>query len=234
MSDETLVQRAQAGSLPCFAELLRRFEGKVFNFILRRVGGSNNRGGLADAEDLTQETFLRAWEHLRTFTPRFRFSTWLFTIAGRVAIDHLRSRRVRQEAMELMRDRAEDRECSLEGDMLRGDSRDDAVMQGSALWARAERVLNPEQHTALWLRYAEGLAPPEIGRVLGRTQVAVRVMLFRARKALAASVSEPVDRGQVAHSRPGVTPHRPANLTHKHDVARKVAAAREPAAGGVT
>ncbi len=245
LSDETLVVRAQDGSLPCFAELLGRFEGKVFNFILRRIGGANAASKTADAEDLTQETFLRAWEHLRSFTPRFRFSTWLFTIAGRVAIDHLRSRRVRQEALETMRRDAEagtmrddDEEFSMAND------RSERLDACSALWNEAQRVLTGEQHSALWLRYAEDLSPPEIGRVLGRTQVAVRVMLFRARKTLAKRMAQPKDRrGEVAHRKgddAGAVAEsrtRPASGTQARLSATRVhvdvEAGIKPVAGGV-
>src|SRR5262245_42664555 len=81
---EELAVRAAAGSLPCFVELLGRFEGRVFNFLIRRVRLT------ADAEDLTQETFLRAWQNIGRYRPKFRFSTWLFTIASRLAVDHHR------------------------------------------------------------------------------------------------------------------------------------------------
>ena len=58
--------------------------------------------------------------------------------------------------------------------------------QGSLLWDAADRILNETQRTALWLRYAEDLRIKDIARVLGKTSIAVRVILFRARDALAA------------------------------------------------
>src|SRR5262245_7395781 len=90
LSDEELAQRAQAGAMASFVELVGRFEGRVYAFLLRRLGCG---GATSDAEDLTQDTFLRAWQKIGHYQPGRRFSTWLFTIAGRAAIDHHRGRR---------------------------------------------------------------------------------------------------------------------------------------------
>ena len=77
-----LVSRAQHGSLPCFAELVKRFEGRLFNFLVRRTVTTH------DAEDLVQDAFVRAWQRIDQYDPRWQFSTWLFTIANRLAITH--------------------------------------------------------------------------------------------------------------------------------------------------
>ena len=87
---EELALEAQQGSVAAYSELVRVFEGRLYNFLLRRVGSA------ADAEDLTQEAFLRAWQRLGTYRPKWRFSTWLFTIAFRLAVDE--SRRRKREA----------------------------------------------------------------------------------------------------------------------------------------
>ena len=66
--------------MPCFAELVGRFETRIFNFLRRRTTVAT------DAEDLTQDTFMRAWERIGQYEPGRRFSTWLFTVAARLAI----------------------------------------------------------------------------------------------------------------------------------------------------
>ena len=172
---EELAGRAQAGSLPCFVELVGRFEGRVFNFLLRRVRLA------ADAEDLTQETFLRAWQNIGRYRSKFRFSTWLFTIASRLAVDHHRSKRRDWTGVS-----AEIQEARAHRETPPADAHQD----DGGLWGLAATLLTSEQHSALWLRYAEDLTPKEIARVLGRTQIAVRVMLFRARETLAAHIGE--------------------------------------------
>jgi len=175
-SAEELAVRAAAGSLPCFVELLGRFEGRVFNFLIRRVRPA------ADAEDLTQETFLRAWQNIGRYRPKFRFSTWLFTIASRLAVDHHRLKRRHWTGVsaETQAARADRKASSADhpAHLVAEDNDEDS------LWSLAAALLSSEQHSALWLRYAEDLTPKEIARVLGRTQTAVRVMLFRARETL--------------------------------------------------
>ena len=84
-SDEELACRAQQGCAESFEQLLRRFQTPVLHFL-------RHRGFFADAEDLTQETFLRAYENLHRYNRRWAFSTWLFTIARRTSLNHRRRR----------------------------------------------------------------------------------------------------------------------------------------------
>ena len=189
IADEALVLRAQDGSLEAFAEIVARFEGRLFNFIARRLG---TRRLHADAEDLTQETFLRAWRSVREYRPHHRFSTWLFTIASRLVVDHLRHRSVRRAAHNTMAETFTQREAAPD----RATSADDRA-DGSRLWRIASQILSDDQHAALWLRYAEDLSPGEVARVLGKNEVAVRVMLFRARQALAPHVPIAGDHGDL-------------------------------------
>ena len=189
-----LVSRAQSGSLPCFAELVKRFEGRLFNFLRRRTGSTH------DAEDLVQDAFVRAWQRIDQYDARWQFSTWLFTIAHRLAITHGRRRQ---------------REVTwAEGSDVPTVERDDPARavddreQCGLLWDTADRILSESQRMVLWLRYAEELSNKEIARVLGRSQISVRVTLFRAREALAAHElrdrtrrnrdTEPCDTRQVA------------------------------------
>ncbi len=167
-----LVSRAQRGSLPCFAELVKRFEGRLFNFLRRRTGLTH------DAEDLVQDTFVRAWQRIDQYDSRWQFSTWLFTIAHRLAITHGR-RRQREVGWSDGR----------EPPTVERDDPARAIAdreQSGLLWETAERILTESQRTVLWLRYAEELSNRDIARVLGRSQISVRVTLFRAREALAA------------------------------------------------
>jgi RNA polymerase sigma-70 factor (ECF subfamily) len=166
--------------MPCFVELIGRFEGRVFNFLLRRVHPA------IEAEDLTQETFLRAWQNIGRYRPKFRFSTWLFTIASRLAVDHHRSKRRHWSGVsaETQAARAHRQASSCDDPAhIAAESQDEG-----SLWSLAAALLSSEQHSVLWLRYAEDLTPKEIARVLGRTQIAVRVMLFRARETLVAHI----------------------------------------------
>ena len=86
-NDQQLAQRLQAGDEAALTEILTRYQKPVLNFVYRLLGNA------ADAEDVAQETFVRAYQHIRRYTPREKFSTWLFAIARHAALDKLRYRK---------------------------------------------------------------------------------------------------------------------------------------------
>ena len=174
-TNEELALLAARENLAAFNELVVRFEARLYNFLLRRVSSRT------DAEDLTQEAFVRAWERIESYDPTWRFSTWLFTIASRLAVSqHRRSRPTAHlENDEQVRTQPPD-----------GRDAERDVRDGGNLWLLAAAALKPEQHTALWLRYAEDMGIGEIAQVLGKTHVGVRVCLFRARQMLADKARE--------------------------------------------
>jgi len=167
-SDEELARRAQRGCAESMDQLLRRFQVPVLHFLRRR-------GHAADAEDILQETFLRAYENLHRYRPRWAFAAWLFTIARRTGITH--RRRVRM---------AGNTESTAEVAAPAGEPL--AGMLAAAARRRwgdlAAEALTEEQHTALWLHYVEDKPVRNIALVLGRTRTSVKVILHRARKKL--------------------------------------------------
>ena len=76
--------------------------------------------------------------------------------------------------------------------------------EGRALWDTATRILRPEERSALWLRYSEDLSMDEIGAILGRPAVTVRVLLFRARARLGDALEERGPRRSAALDRPAL------------------------------
>src|SRR3954447_15843472 len=85
-----LVRQARGGCEDAFTVLSRRFQPRLLNLLERRL-----RGRRSDAEDVAQEALAKAFRHLDRFDSQYRFSTWLYTIALRVAHDHARSWRRR-------------------------------------------------------------------------------------------------------------------------------------------
>ncbi|GJQ28266.1 MAG: Ecf-type RNA polymerase sigma factor [Phycisphaerae bacterium] len=171
LSAEQLAVRAGKGgpdARACFERLVALYTERLFNFLLRRCRSRDQ------AEDLTQEAFTRAWERIGAYSPSWRFSTWLFTIATRQAISrHRKDQRERRgDVPERIAPALADHGGTID--------------LGARLWALAAERLTEEQHAALWLRYAEDLRIDEIARVMNKTGVGVRVCLFRARQALAA------------------------------------------------
>ncbi len=89
-TDEMLMVRYQRGDREAFAELVRRYERPIFNFVIRQLRHANT------AEDLTQDVFLRVVQRAGEFKHEARFSTWLYTIARNLSIDQLRKNRLRR------------------------------------------------------------------------------------------------------------------------------------------
>ena len=169
--DAELGRRLREGSAESFAELDRRFRGRLLYALQKRLPRRE------DAEDVVQQTMLRVFEKRHLFDPGERLSPWVFTIALRLAVEHGRRKRLpvspeAGSALELA-DRAPP-----------PDARLDQAEQRDALWALADRVLKPDQWTALWLHYGEEMSLAEVARSLGKTKTAASVHLFRARQAL--------------------------------------------------
>ena len=167
-SDEELARQSQAGSLTAFEELVYRYEGRIYGFI------SNACHNAADAGEVTQDTFVRAFQAIGQFDCGRGFGPWLFTIARRKCIDHHRSApSAADEPMPELSDNDDPAEL-----LARQEER-------QSLWGLARRRLPESQFQALWLRYAEDMSVAGVAQVLRKTQTHVKVLLFRARRVLA-------------------------------------------------
>ena len=167
-SDEQLARQSAAGCSRAFAQLVGRYDRRVIRFVRRWARNEH------DAEDIAQEAFVEAWRRLDRYDDRWRFSTWLYTIASRRAISHVRRAARPCPPAPHTRPRFAPPDLTIEGEEQR-----------DRLRKLAERLLTDDQRSALWLRYTEDMSPRDIARILGRRPVAVRVMLFRARDRLA-------------------------------------------------
>ena len=163
-----LVAACLAGDEDAFARIVRACTDRLFNFLLRFARNPH------DAEDLVQETLLKAYRNLGRFDLSRPFLPWLFTIARRTALNHLRGLRPTEELSEELV-AGESGAGTIETLAARDDS--------DRLWRLARR-LKPRQYEALWLRYGEGLEVPEVAAVLRTNALYVKVLLHRARRAL--------------------------------------------------
>lgn len=168
-----LVRRARGGCADSFTELSRRFRPRLVCLVERRLGG-----GRGDAEDVAQEALVRAFGRLDQFDPRYRFSTWLYTIAIRLAHDHARRRRRRPRLATL-----DEASCAAPATEVEREA--EAREEATNVWRLAKCVLSETQFTAMWLRYGEDLSPADVAQVMGRSRIGVRVLLHRARTRLA-------------------------------------------------
>jgi RNA polymerase sigma-70 factor (ECF subfamily) len=164
-TDESLAAAAAGGDRAAFGALIDRHADRVFRFVLARLRDRH------DAEEVTQEAFLRAWGAIGRYDGRWRFSTWLFTIARREAITVLRRRRDERGLARATTEEERRIEPSEEA-------------RERSLWALARAVLGHEEYEAMWLRYVEDRSTREIATIVGKNGVSVRVMLHRARERL--------------------------------------------------
>ena len=170
LADDELARATGAGSSACFAELVSRHEQRLMGFLVRKTRH------VQDAEDLLQETFVRAFQHIASYDARWKFTTWLFTIASRLVCSHFRKKRpaLRSDQMLAQTQSTQD-DPSVE--MSRREDK-------TRLWSLAANVLSGNQYTALWFRYAEGMSIRDISQVMDKTQTHVKVLLFRGRTTL--------------------------------------------------
>lgn len=167
-SDEELASQAQRGCTDSFEELARRFQVPLLHYLKRWASEE-------DAEDLVQDTLVRAFRNLDRYRSSWRFSTWLFTIARRLSINRQRQKRPvgSESALENVKDQRP-----------RPESRLTQQDQRQQMWSLAATVLSESQLTATWLFYVEEMPVKQVAIVLGRSQMATKTMLFRARKKL--------------------------------------------------
>ena len=166
-TDEELARKAAAGDLDAFEELVRRRRKGLVRFL------TSFSQSASDAEDLAQETFLRAYRNLSRYDPRKPFLTWLYVIARRLAINFKRNRLRRGESP------------LPEGETEIPRNEGAPFPDSDSLWVSASKLLSPDAFMALRLHYGESMPVKEIAEVLGKSTTGTKVLLFRARRSLA-------------------------------------------------
>jgi RNA polymerase sigma-70 factor (ECF subfamily) len=184
LSDGVLVSRCLSGEIEAFGELVQRYQQSVFNVCFRMLRERR------EAEDLTQDTFLRAYRKLETFDIERSFGPWIRRVAANLCLNHLEKRIIPQMPLD--------------------DERDQPYMHGSespeATQIKAEertRVreeilkLPPKYRVVLELRHYQNLTYAEIAETLKIPMSDVKSHLFRGRKQLAERLKD--DDGQESH-----------------------------------
>lgn len=170
LHDHECVVRFRNGEQSAFAELVRRYQDRIFRFLLRMTGCRE------EAMELTQDTMIKALDALGDWRPEATFSTWLFRIANNAGIDRLRRRKVVkyvpiEDHMDLA-DPAAGPEEALQ-----------SAQRARVLDAALQR-LQDDQRQVLLLREIEEMSYAEIGEVLGLREGTVKSRIARARLAL--------------------------------------------------
>lgn len=176
-ADRDLVLRTRRGEVQAFGELVRRYQSAVFNVCYRMLGER------MEAEDLAQETFIRAYRRLATFDVDRPFGPWVRRVATRVCLNHLD--RSTPPSQELDEDR--DRPLVPAGNEP---ERVLAGAQASAALRRAILELPPRYRAVIELRHYQEMSYAEIAELLEIPLSDVKSHLYRARKTLARSLTE--------------------------------------------
>lgn len=184
------IQSARAGDQEAFGRLVVAYQKPVYNLAYRMLG---NR---AEAEEATQETFLRAYTHLRSYDPQRPFRSWMLSIASHYCIDRLRRRRITWLSLD-----DEIATADGSGEVVQVRLSSERPNPESAAVRREQEVyiqrllatLSPTDRAAITLRYWYDCSYEEIAETLDLTVSAVKSRLHRARRALASTMEEETD-----------------------------------------
>jgi len=169
--DRQLVETIRGGDADAFEVLVRRKTSKVYALCYRIIGNAE------DAKDISQLVFLKLWENLEKYDKQYAFDTWLYRMVTNVAIDFMRNRQSRENAVN----------SNLRLVRTSSDPEQGVVVQHKEVEAVFEEVsatLSPKQKTIFVMNQMDDMPSAEIARVLGCRESTVRNHLFNARKAM--------------------------------------------------
>jgi RNA polymerase sigma-70 factor (ECF subfamily) len=181
--DIRLMLRVRDDDAAAFAELVQRFQNRLLAVLHHLLGDRD------EAEDLAQEVFLRIYRHRKRYSPKAKFSTWLFTIANNLALNALRNRKRRPvQPLEI----SESGSLCHEPQQLLANTQSSASFPAKRLHQeelaiiirRALDSLNERQRLAIILNKYEDMNYADIAQVMGLTTKAVKSLLSRARAKL--------------------------------------------------
>lgn len=173
LQDEELIRASQDGKDTAFRELMLRYMGPIFNFS-RQYSKTDE-----DAEDITQDTFYKAWRHIKRFDANKAFKPWLYAIARNTALDHIKRKRA-SAFSELDSD---------ETDMQFADTLEDDTPSPAEIFERQELALeigsalnglHPDHRAVLLMHYREELTFNEIADIMHKPMNTVKSWHRRA------------------------------------------------------
>ncbi len=175
--DRQLVQTIRGGDTDAFETLVRRKTSKVYALCYRIIGNAE------DAKDISQLVFLKLWENLEKYDPQFAFDTWLYRMVTNVAIDFMRNKQSRENAVN----------SNLRLVKTSADAEQGVVVQRKeveTVFNEIANVLSPKQKTIFVMNQMEDLPSAEIAKILGCRESTVRNHLFNARKLMQAQLAK--------------------------------------------
>ncbi len=165
-----------------FETLIERYHDEIYGYLWRLVGGAGCEDGAVDAEDLTQEVFLRAYQAYTRLRPDSNYRAWLYKIATNCAYTALRRNSARPLALE------DAHQFSSDASQL-----PDHVVTSNETMAAIRRVIDglpAKQHAAVIMRHVQGLEYAEIAQALGCSEDSARANVHQALRRLRRELKE--------------------------------------------
>lgn len=182
LEDREIVSLARSGRERAFKELLTRYERPVFSLVYRMVRDRSL------SEDLAQETFIRAFNAIDGYDPKYKFSSWIFKIANNLTIDHLRKRKLDTVSLDGSPDATTEDELSrTRFTPSSTDESPEEYVVNRELGSQIEEAiatLRPEYRTVVLLRHVEGHSYEEVAEIMELPLGTVKTYLHRARTEL--------------------------------------------------
>src|SRR5882672_6804985 len=175
---DSLIERCLKGDQAAWDSIVRLYWRKIFNIAYKFVGRHD------EAEDLSQDVFLKLFKSLRTFDRRANFSTWLISVSRNLCIDHYRSMRREHDAVTHDVDAALARVSGIDSPLAALERRDRVALLRAAL-----DKLPPTLRSAVMLRDIQELSYHEIAEKLGVPEGTVKSRINRGRTELARQIA---------------------------------------------
>jgi len=182
LTDNELVSLIQAGDTELFAVIIERYQGKLFAYLYRLIGGRE------EADDLLQDVFIKAFKHLRSYDVSRKFSSWIYRIAHNEAINHIKRKSLKRFISW--------EDITSTKDQLASNKSEDGA---DVMWLRKEMIaevdraikkLPDKYRQVLSLRYYSDKSYEEISDVLQKSVNTVGTLLNRAKKKMAQEVEK--------------------------------------------
>jgi RNA polymerase sigma-70 factor (ECF subfamily) len=176
-SDEVAIARARRGDRDAFRVLVERHSRVVFRLAFRMTGNE------IDAEDMVQETFLKAWKQIGKFDGRASFATWLHRICANCSLDHIRAHKRRQGSQATPREDSSGDAADPMAQIATGAPSPERLALSSQITAillPALNELSEMERAAFILRHYEGMGIEDISAALGVQPGAAKHSVFRA------------------------------------------------------
>jgi RNA polymerase sigma-70 factor, ECF subfamily len=188
INDADLIREAQQGDKAAFEELVRQYDSAVLRLALHLTNSE------ADAKDIYQEAFLKAYRNIGSFRFECSFYTWIYRIVTNLSLDYLRRKQVRKEDAPVLTDEHGDEYSLLDqvADDRAGASPERQLMKREM----AKRIgaaltkLTPRERMVFEMKHYQGLKLRTIGEALNTTEETAKNTLFRATQKLRASLAD--------------------------------------------